>query len=181
MMGLAGQGFVQVDGRLLVQVGAFGEPGLEACGDFRTDFEAAVRDGRSDGENRGGGVCGKICPHFVQGGGKNAVDGAAPAGVNDGYGVVVGVGEDKGDAIGGSDSDPSIRMGGVQGVTLAEEPGFRFDSFYYCGVNLLEFGRGLVGDPIVVNARTETVIKPAKRVEQGRPVELVWGAVDHAA
>jgi len=84
-------------------VGGVGELGEVLGGDFSADFVAAGADGWADGGEDVGGVGGEVHLHLADGFDGDTDEGAAPAGMDGGYGAFLGVDEEDGDAVGGLD------------------------------------------------------------------------------
>jgi len=107
---LAGAEFVK-------PVGSVGELGVELRGKFGADFVAAAADGGADGREEIGGPRAKVHMHFPDGFDDDAGEGAAPPGVDGGYGAILGVHEENGDAVGCL--DPEKEPGTVSGGGVA--------------------------------------------------------------
>jgi hypothetical protein len=80
-----------------------GELGVELGGDFGANFIAAWADGWADGGEEVGRVGAEVHLHLADGFRGDTGQGAAPAGVDGGYGALFGVDEEDGDTIGGLD------------------------------------------------------------------------------
>src|SRR5260370_14386130 len=86
-------------------VGGFGELREELSGNFGADFVAAAADGRADGGEEVGRLGFEVHLHLADGFDDDALEGAAPTGVNGGDGTFFRVDEQNGDAIGALDSE----------------------------------------------------------------------------
>jgi len=116
----------------------FGELREELGGDFGADFVAATADGWADGGEEIGGVGFVLHLHFADGLDEDALEGAAPSGVNGGDGALFWVDEEYGDAIGGLDSEE--KAGAVRGgsVAAAKFGGRGVEKMDDIGMDLLE-------------------------------------------
>ncbi len=86
-------------------VGRVGELGGKGCGDLGADFVAAAADGRADGSEQAIRPRAELHLHFPHGFCDDALQCAAPAGVNGGDGSLFGIDEKNGDAIGGLNAE----------------------------------------------------------------------------
>ena len=134
---LDGVGFV-AGAEFVEPVGGVGELGVELGGDFGADFVAAGADGGADGGEEVGGVGGEVHLHLADGFDDDAGEGAAPAGVDGGYGAFFGVDEEDGDAVGGLDGEEEAGAVGDGGVALAGLARGGVEEMDYVGVDLLE-------------------------------------------
>ena len=116
----------------------FGELREELGGDFGADFVAATADGWADGGEEVGGVGFVLHLHFADGLDEDALEGAAPSGVNGGDGALFGVDEENGDAIGGLDSEEKAGAVRGGGVAAARSGGCGVKKMDHIGVDLLE-------------------------------------------
>jgi hypothetical protein len=135
-------------------VGGVGELGLELGGDFGADFIAAGADGRTDRGEEASGIGGEVHLHLADGFFGNAGEGAAPAGVDGGYGALFGIDEEDRDTVGGLDAEQEAGTVGGGGVTLAWFLRGSFDEMDNVGVDLFE------GDELEV-ARAEGGLEAA--------------------
>jgi len=83
----------------------FGELGEELGGDFGADFVAAAADRRADGGEDIRGLGFVLHLHLADGFDDDAGEGATPAGVDGGYGALLGVDQEDGDAVGSLDAE----------------------------------------------------------------------------
>lgn len=119
-------------------IGGIGELGVELSGDFGADFVAAAADGRADGGEEVGGPGFEVHLHLANGFDGDAGEGAAPSGVDGGYGSVFGVDEEDGDAVGGLDAEEeavAVGRGGIARTGLGWDAVEKMDDV---GVDLLE-------------------------------------------
>jgi len=77
--------------------------------EFGADFVAAGADGWADGGEEIGWIRMEASVEFTDGLFEDAGEGAAPTGVDCGYGAVLGIGEKDGDAVGGLDGEEEAR------------------------------------------------------------------------
>jgi hypothetical protein len=108
---LAGAEFVK-------PVGGVGKLGMELRGKLGTDFVTAGTDGGADGGEETGGPGAKVHLHSPDGFDDDAGQGAAPSGVDGGYGAILGVNEENGDAVGGLDAEEEAGTVGDGGVAF---------------------------------------------------------------
>ena len=134
---LDGIGFV-AGAEFVEPFGGVGELGVELDGDFGTDFVTAAADGRADGGEEIGGFGFEVHLHLADGFDGDAGEGAAPSGVNGGYGAVFGVDEEDGDAVGSLDTEEEAGAVGGGGVSLAGLVGGRVEEMDDVGMDLLE-------------------------------------------
>ncbi len=134
---LDGIGFV-AGAEFVKPIGGVGELGVELDGDFGADFVTAAADGRADGGEQACGLGAEMHLHLADGFDGDAGEGAAPAGVDGGYGAVFGVDEEYGDAVGSLDAEQEARAVGGGGVALAGFVGDGVDEMDDVGVDLLE-------------------------------------------
>ncbi len=99
--------------------GSVGKLRKELGGDFGADFVAAGADAWANGGEEVARVGGEVHLHFADGFGRDAGEGAAPAGVDSGDGAFLGVDEEDGDAVGGLDSQEEAGALGDAGVASA--------------------------------------------------------------
>lgn len=85
-----------------------------------------------------GGVGGEVHLHLADGFNGDAGQGAAPAGVDGGYGAFFGVDEENGDAVGGLDGKEEAGAVGDGGVTSAGLVGNGVEEVDDVGVDLFE-------------------------------------------
>ena len=113
---LDGIGFV-AGAEFVEPFGGVGELGVELDGDFGADFVTAAADRGADGGEKVGGLGFEVHLHLADGLDGDACEGAAPSGVDGGYGAVFGVDEENGDAVGGLDAEEEA--GAVGGGRIA--------------------------------------------------------------
>ena len=134
---LDGIGFV-AGAEFVEPIGGIGELGLELDGDFGADFVTAASDGRADG---GEEVCGpgfEVHLHLANGFDGDAGEGAAPSGVDGGYGAVFGIDEKDGDAVGGLDAEEKAGAVGGGGVSRTGLGWDAFEKMDDVGMDLFE-------------------------------------------
>ncbi len=134
---LDGIGFV-AGAEFVEPFGGVGELGVELDGDFGADFVTAAADGGADGGEQVGGPGFEVHLHLADGFDGDAGEGAAPSGVNGGYGAVFGVDEEDGDAVGSLDTEEEAGAVGGGGVSLAGLVGGRVEEMDDVGMDLLE-------------------------------------------
>ena len=134
---LDGVGFV-AGAEFVEPVGGLGELGVELDGDFGADFVTAAADGGTDGGEQAGRFGFEVHLHLADGFDGDASEGAAPSGVNRGYGAVFGVDKEDGNAVGGLDAEEEAGTIGDGGITLAEFVGDGVEEMDYIGVDLFE-------------------------------------------
>ncbi len=111
----------------------FGELGKKLSGDFGADFVAAAANRWPDGGEEVGGVGFELHLHLADGFDDDALESAAPAGMNGGDGALFRIDQENRDAIGGLDTQekpgtvcdggvPSARFGGC-GVEKVDDVG----------------------------------------------------------
>lgn len=115
---LDGIGFI-AGAEFVEPFGGVGELGVELDGNFGADFVTAAADGRADGGEEAGGFGFEVHLHLSDGFDSDAGEGAAPAGVDGGYGAVFGVDEEDGDAVGGLDTEEEAGAVGGGGIAFA--------------------------------------------------------------
>ncbi len=109
---IAGAEFVEPFGRI-------GKLRLKLGGDFGADFVAAAADGGADGSEEIGGLGLELHVHLADGFDDDALERAAPAGVNGGDGTLFRIDEENRDAIGGLDAQEeagTVGGGGIAGA-----------------------------------------------------------------
>jgi hypothetical protein len=111
---------------------------VELDGDFGADFVTAAADRGADGGEQVGGFGFEVHLHLADGFDGEASEGAAPSGVDGGYGAVFGVDEEYGDAVGGLDAEEEAGTIGGRGVSFAWLVGGGFEEMDDVGVDLLE-------------------------------------------
>ncbi len=119
-------------------IGSFGELGKELRGDFSADFVAAAANGRADGSEDVGGLGLEVHLHLANGFDDDALEGAAPAGVNGSDRAFSGVDEKNRDAIGALDAEEksgAVRGGGIAAARLGRWGLEKMDDV---GMDLLE-------------------------------------------
>ncbi len=128
---VAGAEFVEI-------VGSVGELGEEFGGELDPDFVAAGADAGADGGEDIAGVCAEVHPHSADGFCGDAGEGAAPTGVDGGYGTLLGVDDKDGDAIGGLNGEEEAGAVGDGSVAAARScGGGRVVNMDHIGVDLL--------------------------------------------
>lgn len=115
---LDGIGFI-AGSELVEPFGGFGKLGMEFGGDFGADFIAAAADGWADGGEEVGGVGFELHLHLADGFNDDALECAAPAGMNGGNGAFFRVDQENGNAVSGLDAQEEAGAVGGGGVALA--------------------------------------------------------------
>jgi hypothetical protein len=77
--------------KLVEPLGGMRELGLELDGDLGADFVAAAADGRTDGSEQVRGPGAELHVHFADGLGDDALERAAPSGMDGGDGALFGI------------------------------------------------------------------------------------------
>jgi hypothetical protein len=134
---LDGVGFV-AGAEFIEPGGGVGELGVELNGDFGADFVAARTDGGADSGEKVGGVGGEVHLHLADGFDGYASQGAAPSGVEGGYGAFFRIDEKDGDTVSGLDSEEEAWAVGDRGVPFAGLVGSGVEEVDYVGMDLLE-------------------------------------------
>ncbi len=96
---------------------SFGKLRLKLGSDFGADFVAAAADGWADGGEKVGGPGLEVHLHLADGFDDDALERAAPAGVNGGDGALFRVDEENGYAVGGLDAEEETGAVGDRGVS----------------------------------------------------------------
>jgi hypothetical protein len=112
---LDGIGFV-AGAEFVEPIGGIGELGVELGGNFGADLVTAAADRGADGGEKVGGLGFEVHLHLADGFDSDAGQGAAPAGVNGGYGALLGIDEKNGDAVGGLDTEEEAGAVGGGGI-----------------------------------------------------------------
>jgi hypothetical protein len=134
---LDGIGFV-AGAKFVEPLGGLGKLREELGGDFGADFVAATADGGADGGEEVGGVGFELHLHFADGFDDDALEGAAPAGVDGGYGALFWVDEENWDAVGGLDAEEETGAVGGGSVALAGFGGRGVEKMDYVGMDLFQ-------------------------------------------
>ena len=119
-------------------VGGVGELGMELGGDFGADFVAARADGGPDGGEEVGGVGSEVHLELADGFSGDAGQGAAPAGMDGGYGSFFGVHEEDRGAVGGLDSQEEAGAVGDGSIAFARLARDGVEEVDDVGVDLFE-------------------------------------------
>ena len=98
-----------------------GELGGEFGADFFSDGVAALRDAGADGGDEIFRLAAEFEAHATDAALYDALEGAAPAGVEDGNGFAAGVGNHDGDAVGGLDAEENGGAVGHEAVGAMED------------------------------------------------------------
>ena len=134
-----------LDGIRLVAGAEFLEPfwgigklRLKLSGDLGAHFVAAAPDRGADGGEEIGGPRAELHLHLADGFRDDTLEGAAPSGMNGGYGASSGVDEKNRDAVGGlyGQQEAGTVCGG--GITPARFKGSSVDEMDQIGMDLLE-------------------------------------------
>jgi hypothetical protein len=115
---LDGIGFV-AGTEFVEPAGGIGKLGVELGGDFGADLVTAAADRGADGGEQVGGFGFEVHLHLADSFDGDAGEGAAPSGVDGGYGAVFGVDEEHGDAVRGLDAEEEAGAVGGGGVPFA--------------------------------------------------------------
>jgi len=115
-----------------------GELGMELDCDFGADFVTAAADRGTDGGEQVGGLGFEVHLHLADGFDGDAGEGAAPSGVDGGYGAVFGVDEEYGDAVGGLDAEEKAGAVGGGGVASAWFGGDGIEKMDHIRMELIE-------------------------------------------
>ena len=106
--------------------------------DFGADFIAAAADRRADGGEDVAGLGFELHLHLADGFRNDALEGAAPTGMNGGDGAPFRVDEENWNAIGGLDAQEEAGAAGGGGVALAEFRRCRVEKMDYIGMDLFQ-------------------------------------------
>jgi len=99
--------------------GGFGKLREKLGGDFGADFVATAADGGADGGEHIGGVGFVVHLHLANGFYNDALERAAPAGVNGGDDALFRIDEENGNAVGGLYTQKEARAAGDGSITIA--------------------------------------------------------------
>ncbi len=118
--------------------GGFGKLRLKLGGNFSADFVAAAADGRADGGKEAGGLAAELHLHLADGFDNDALEGAAPTGMDGSDGARFRVDEEDRDAISGLYSEK--QTGTVRGRSIAATGfgGRGVEDMDYVGVDLFQ-------------------------------------------
>ncbi len=97
----------------------FDELGLELGGDFSADFVAAAADRGAYGSEEVGGLGFEFHLHLADGFDDDALERAAPAGVNGGDDALFRIDKENGNAVGGLYTQKEARAAGDGSITIA--------------------------------------------------------------
>jgi hypothetical protein len=152
----------------------------EFRGHFRADLITTFTDSRSDGGVQVRGIGGEFRAHTIDGVRDDGLDGAAPTGVDGGYGVMLFVHEENREAVGSFDGDEV--SGGVfeERVGIAQDAGAAVRAEANGGMDLMDCGElGVVSDSGSV-AGAEAVFEPGKGIEGAGAIDVLRVLVEHA-
>ena len=111
---------------------------FEFDGNFRADFVAAAADGRADGSEQAIRPRAELHLHFPNGFCDDALQRAAPAGMNGGDGSLLGIDEKNGDAIGGLNAEKQAGANCCGSVTATGLGGHGIEDLYNIRMGLPE-------------------------------------------
>ena len=114
---LDGIGFV-AGAEFVEPFGGFGKLGKKLSGDFGTDFVAAPADGWADGGKQIARLGFEMHLQLADGFDDDALQRAAPAGMNGGDGALFGIDEENRNAVSGLDAQEEARTVGDGGIAL---------------------------------------------------------------
>jgi hypothetical protein len=133
------------------QAGGVGELRFEFGANVFSDRVAAVVDAGADGGFEVARASAEVAEHFSYTFFDDALDRAAPSGVEDADGVVPGVDEDDGEAVGGLDGEQQAGGGGDESIAGEGVVGDGVDMVDEVGVDLAECDEGIelrsIGQP----------------------------------
>lgn len=124
--------------KLVKPFGSLRELRLELDGNLRADFVAAAADGRADGSEQVRGPGAELHVHLADGLGDDALERAAPSGVDGGDGALFGVHEENGDAVGGLHEEKQAGAVRYRSVAAAGCPRRIIEEVHDIGVDLFE-------------------------------------------
>ena len=119
-------------------VGRVGELGDEGCGNFRAYFVAAAPDRRADGSEQAIWPRAELHLHFPNGFCDDALQCAAPAGMNGGDGSLLGIDEKNGDAIGSLNAEKQAGANGCGSVPATGLGGHGIEDLHNIRMGLRE-------------------------------------------
>jgi len=111
---------------------------FEFDGNFRADFVAAAPDRRADGSEQAIWPRAELHLHFPNGFCDDALQCAAPAGMNGGDGSLLGIDEKNGDAIGSLNAEKQAGANGRGSVTATGLGGHGIEDLYNIRMELPE-------------------------------------------
>src|SRR6267378_4434879 len=118
--------------------GGFGKLGLKLGGDFGADFVAAAADGRADSGEEIGGLGFELHLHLADGFDDDALERAAPSGVNCCDGALFRIDEENRDTVGGLDGKEKAGAVGNGGVSAARFGGCGVEKMDDVGMDLFQ-------------------------------------------
>ena len=117
--------------------GGFGELGKKLGGHFSADFIAAATDGRANGGKQIARLGFEVHLHLADGFNDDALERAAPAGVNGGDCALFGIHEENRDAVGGLDAEKEAGPIGDGGIAATSFGGDGVEKMDDIGMDLL--------------------------------------------
>jgi len=139
--------------------------------DLRPHFITAFADARPDGDYKVLDPATKSIRHGAYCFRQDLLGRAPPAGVHSRDGSVGRIGDQDGQAVGGSNRQRYPRCVRDQGVALAQFARL-FSKNYFLGMNLTEGSKTLAGWPIGTSTGTEAVFQPRELIEHFGPIDL---------
>ena len=118
--------------------GGFGKLRLKLGGNFSADFVAADTDGRADGGKEAGRLGAELHLHLANGFDNDALEGAAPTGMDGSDGARFRVDEENRDAISGLHAEKEPGAVGGGSVTTVRLGGCGVEKMDYVGVDLFQ-------------------------------------------
>jgi len=134
---LYGIGFV-TGAEFVEPFGGIGKLRLKLGGDFGADFVTAAADRRTDGGEEAGWICAELHVHPANRFDDDALESAAPAGMNGGDGALFRIDEENRDAVGGLHTEQEAGTVGGGGIAAAGLGGCGVEKMDYVGMDLLE-------------------------------------------
>jgi hypothetical protein len=116
--------------------GSFGKLRLKLGGDFGADFVAAAANGRADGGEKPGGPGTELHLHLPDGFDDDALEGAAPAGMDSSDSAFFGVDEENRDAVRGLHAEKETGTVGDGTISMTRLSRGGVEEMDYVGVDL---------------------------------------------
>ena len=130
-------GFV-AGAELVEEFAGIGKCGGELGGDFGADFVAAAADGGADGGDKIFRVAAELHLHLANGFGDDALEGAAPTGVNSGDYALFRIDDQDGSAVGGAHAEEKAGSSCGYSIAFALFGGRRVERADDIGMNLVK-------------------------------------------
>jgi len=118
------------------------ELGFELCANFLANLVATALNAWADGGFEVAGAGAEVAEHFSDAFFDDALEGAAPSGVEDADGAMFGVDQDHGEAVGGLNGEQEAGCGGEESVAGWMVGGGGVDAVDDVGVDLAEGDQG---------------------------------------